>query len=92
LFRYDNETLDPVALFGAPPALAEFVRQRGSFLPDAGTALDRLLRTKNLVRIADHLAEPTPGPAARFGGARSLINVPMLKENVLIGAISIYRQ
>jgi len=92
LFRYDNETLDPVALFGAPPALAEFIRQRGSFLPDAGTALDRLLRTKNVVRIADHLAEPTPGPAARFGGARSLINVPMLKDNALIGAISIYRQ
>ena len=92
LFRYNNETLDPVALFGAPPALAEFVQQRGSFQPDAGTALDRLLRTKNVIRISDHLAEPTPGPAARFGGARSLIVVPMLKENVLIGAISIYRQ
>jgi GAF domain-containing protein len=92
LFRYDNETFDAVALFGAPPAYEEFSRQRGSFRPAAGTSLDRLLRTKDVVRIADDSAEPTPTAAAKFGGARSLINVPMLKENALIGAISIYRQ
>jgi GAF domain-containing protein len=92
LFRYDNETFDPVALFGAPPALAEFLRQRGSFRPAAGGPLDRLLRTKDVVRIADDAAEPVPSPVARFSGARSQINVPMLKENALIGAITIYRQ
>jgi two-component system, NtrC family, sensor kinase len=31
LYRYDNEALDPVALFGAPAAYVEFVRQRGLF-------------------------------------------------------------
>ena len=31
-------------------------------------------------------------PAAKLGGARSLIVVPMLKEDELIGAIVIYRQ
>src|SRR5262249_26937880 len=31
-------------------------------------------------------------PPARLGGARSYIAVPMLKENHLIGAITIYRQ
>ena len=45
-----------------------------------------------MVRIADDLAEAVPSPAARFGGARSHIAVPMLKENALIGAIAIYRQ
>ena len=92
LFRYENETFDAVAEFGATPALVEFHRQRGSFQPGTGTGLYRLLRTKDVVRIVDDAAEPAPGAAARFGGARSLIEVPMLKNNVLIGAISIYRQ
>ena len=37
-------------------------------------------------------AEPNPGVATRLGGARSMVGVPMLKENELIGAIVIYRQ
>ena len=51
-----------------------------------------MLRTNDVVRIADDSAELAPGASARFAGARSLIAVPMLNENVLIGAISIYRQ
>ena len=38
------------------------------------------------------MAEPVVSPPAKHGGARSLIAVPMLKENELIGAIVIYRQ
>ena len=37
------------------------------------------------------MAEPNPGPAAKYGGARSLIAVPMRKENELLGAFVIYR-
>jgi GAF domain-containing protein/HAMP domain-containing protein len=92
LFRYDNKTFDPVAQFGAPPALAEFLRQRGSFQPPARSPLDRLLQTKDVVRIADDLAEPVPGASAKFAGARSVIVVPMLKDSALVGAIVIYRQ
>src|SRR6516165_6329624 len=58
LRRYDNEAFDPVALFGAPEALADFVRQRGRFQPSAGTALDLILRTKEIVRIDDAMKEP----------------------------------
>ncbi len=92
LFRYDNEAFDPVALFGVPPAHAEFVRQRGPFRPLAGTGLDCIVRTKDVVRIADDSAEPAAGAAARLGGARSRIVVPMLKDNALVGSIVIYRQ
>ena len=92
LYRYDNGTFSPVALFDAPPALAEFVWKRGPFLPPAGSNLDRLLRTKAVVHSADELAEPAPGASARFAGARSLIAVPMFKDDVLVGAISIYRR
>jgi GAF domain-containing protein len=92
LFRYDNGAFAPAAQFGVPAALVEFHRQRGSFQPAAGTNLHRMWLTKDMVRVADDSAEPVPSPAAEFGGARSLISVPMLKENALIGAISIHRQ
>ena len=45
-----------------------------------------------MVHIADDSAEPVPGTPSKLGGARSIIHIPMLKENALIGAIAIYRQ
>ena len=36
--------------------------------------------------------EPLRVATAELGGARTLLNVPMLKEGVLVGAIGIYRQ
>ena len=92
LYRYNNEVFDPVALFGVPQAHAEFIQQRGSFQPPAGTGLDHLVRTKDVVRIADDSTSPWSSNAAKLGGARSRVVVPMLKENALIGAIVIYRQ
>src|SRR5262249_25342517 len=92
MFRFENEAFNLAALFGVPPALADFIQQRGSFQPRVGTNLERMWRTKDVVRITDDSTERVVSPAAEFGGARSLITVPMLKENVLIGAIIIYRQ
>ena len=80
MLRYDNETFDTVALFGAPPAYAEFVQQRGSFQPGAGTALDLLLRTKDVVRIADAPVELPPGGRVKVRWRTSLVSVPMLKR------------
>ena len=69
----------------------EFVWQRGSFKPPAGTPLDCLLQTEDVVHTAD-ASTALPSAPSRIGGARSLIAVPMLKENKLMGAIVIYRQ
>ena len=41
---------------------------------------------------ADDTAEAIHGVAANYGGARSIVAVPMLKDDVLIGVILIYRQ
>ncbi len=93
MFRYDGKAFDPAARFGVTPEYAAFLQQRGSFRPRAGTGLDRLLQTKDIVRIADDATGPTSiGGPARLGGARSRIVVPMLKDDELIGAITIYRQ
>jgi GAF domain-containing protein len=92
LFRFDGKFFHVAALVDAPPALAEFAAKQRPFLPEPGIALDRLLRTKQVIRSADYAAEEFIGPAHRYGGARSLVAVPMFKDSDLIGAIVIYRQ
>ena len=92
LHRFDGNKFYPAAMLNTPPALAEFQRKRGAFLPEAGNPLDRMLQTKTVVHVVDDVAEQVRSPAGRLGGARSQIAVPMLKENELVGAIFIYRQ
>jgi GAF domain-containing protein len=92
LFRSKGAEFYPAAWAGVPREYEEFLRRRGQFRPTDGAPLDHLLRTKQLVFTVDELAERHPGPAAEFGGARSLIAVPMFKDGELVGAIVIYRQ
>ena len=92
LYLFDANAFLWAAQVGAPPEYAEFLRQRGPFQPAAGLPLNRMWRTKDIVRVADDLSEPVLSPATKFGGSRSQIAVPMLKDNALIGAIIIYRQ
>ena len=92
LFRcYHSSEFHAAAWVGVPPKYEESLLQRRSFRPDADAPLGRLLHTKELVHTADELAEQSSSPAAKYGGARSLIAVPMRKENELIGAFVIYR-
>src|SRR5262249_14914662 len=60
--------------------------------PTPGTAIGQCMRTKQVIHITDSAAEPIRALAAKLGGARSLVAVPMLKDNALIGGILIYRQ
>ena len=92
LFLFDGEMFRPAATHNTPEKLAEFVWQRGAFRPQSGTPFDALLRMKEVVSIADDSTSATPGAAARYGGARSVLAVPMVKENTLVGAFIIYRQ
>ncbi|MGA7185452.1 MAG: GAF domain-containing protein, partial [Pseudolabrys sp.] len=92
LFRFDGKFFHPAALVDAPPAFAEFFWKAGPIVPQPGVVLDLLFRTRQVIRSADYAAEGVVGPAGRYGGARSLIAVPMFKERDLAGAIIIYRQ
>ncbi|MGA8977070.1 MAG: GAF domain-containing protein [Pseudolabrys sp.] len=91
LYRYDGGAFYPVTFHQVPSSFADFLRQRGSFVPPAGTPLDRLLRTGKVIRTADDSTEETPSPSARIAGAKSHIAVPMFKDDQLTGAIVIYR-
>ena len=50
------------------------------------------MRTKEVSHTADYAAEGIAAPPVELGGARSTVDVPMLRGNELIGAFSIYRQ
>ena len=92
VFRFDGDTFVLAAEVGTPPAFAEYSKRRGPFKPVQGSHLDRVMRTKEVSHTADYAAEGIVAPPVKLGGARSTVDVPMLRGNELIGAFSIYRQ
>src|SRR5262249_16871085 len=84
------------ATHGAPPAYAELRLREPVIRP---SIFSRLIATKQPLHIADlktdqDYIERKPGPVGIVdrAGARTVLNVPMLKENGLIGIVAIYRQ
>ena len=98
LFLSEGDTFRTVALHGAPPAYAEARRREPIVRPRPGTALTRASMIKQPVQIADVQAEaayhsdPSRAGFLDLAGARTVVAVPMLKEDELVGAILIYRQ
>ena len=97
LFRWDNDAWHATAMHGVPPAFAEYWR-RGPQRPGPRTALGRVAVTKQAVHITDVTAEPAYienesifVAAVKLGGFRTILNIPMLKDDELVGAIAIYR-
>jgi GAF domain-containing protein len=89
---HENGALRMGAMHNAPPAFAEFLQSRsGGYQPTPGSLINRVMRTKQVSHTVDNAAESV-GRAATLGGARSIVCVPMLNDDVLIGTISIYRQ
>src|SRR6516164_7392589 len=79
--------------YGAPPAFVEQRRREPLIRPTPGHNLERMVRTKEVVHVPDILADPESAPIlAKFGGAKALVNVPLLKDGDLIGSIVIFRQ
>jgi GAF domain-containing protein len=88
------------ATHNAPPAFAEAMAQREPiFRPNPQHWLARVAAAKQVIKIANlcetaAYRERDPGAVrlVELASARSLVAVPMLKDNALIGAIVIYRQ
>ena len=92
LLQYQDGAFEARAMVGVPPALAREMRRRALFVSPKGAPLDRLLRTKKAIHTIDATKEQVQPPSVKLGGARSHIAVPMLRDNELIGAITIFRQ
>jgi len=97
LYIREGDGFRTVATHNAPPAYVE-ARTRELIRPPPDATLGRVAATKQVVHIADIKTIPsylernpfvvTP---VELGGYRTTLGVPMLKDNELIGAITINR-
>jgi len=95
LWLCEGDAFRAVALHNAPPAYAEARRRELRLRPPADTALGRAASTKQVVQIDDitmQRYDPEWRAAIELGNYRTVVCVPMLKDDELIGAISIFRQ
>jgi GAF domain-containing protein len=99
LWLAEGDGFRAVAMHGVPSALAEERHYEGVIHFSRDVPLGRVALTKQLVHVADIRDEPGYAkgfrPIVRLadtGGARTLVAVPMHKDNDLVGAIIIYRQ
>src|SRR5262245_26433729 len=98
LYLREGDAFRAVSMYGATPPYMQ--ARLGQLLhPGPGTGISRAVQTKDVVHIPDATADPAyrQGDPIRVeavdvGGVRTLLDVPMLKENEVIGAIAIYRQ
>src|SRR5262249_13273314 len=80
-----------VALYNAPAAWAADLQRDPRRSREQAPLLYRLADTGAIVHIAD--AAEVPGETIhKFTGARSLVIVPMFKDDELAGGIGLYRQ
>src|SRR5215472_6639706 len=93
LFLCEGHAARAVAMHGAPQAYVEERRRNPVLRPAPGTMLGRVLASKQPVQVADVLKSGYRGALLpKLAGARTVLAVPMLKNEVLIGVIYIYRQ
>src|SRR4029079_12953473 len=95
---FDGQSLNTVASRGVPEAFARFrLSNPPSYGPATGPA--RLIAGEDYVHDIDaadgeayRQGDPNRRAIVELGGARTILNVALRKNNVLLGIISIYRQ
>ena len=98
LYLHEAGGLRLMAAHDVPPGFSE--ARRGSLTqPAPGGALEGVTRTKRTVQITDLAAtqayaerHPRMVEAVEIGGIRTIVAVPMLKDNELVGVIAIHRR
>jgi signal transduction histidine kinase len=99
LLLFEGGKFRMVAMHNVPPAFAEVRRREPVFAPGPSNNLVLAVQNKAVQHIPDirlHRSyierEPAAVAIAEVAGARTLVVVPMLKDNEPIGAIAIYRE
>src|SRR5262249_7799245 len=98
LWRLEDGTARIISTLGVPSALAEYHEGR-LHRPTPPNAIGRVIRSRQTIHIADYRADesyhdrdPLTVAGVELGGIRTLLAVPMLAANELVGTIIIYRQ
>jgi class 3 adenylate cyclase/putative methionine-R-sulfoxide reductase with GAF domain len=80
------------ATYGYSPELAEFIANHPAQI-DRGTISGRVLVERKIIQVADVLADPeyTYGAAQKISGFRSMLGVPLLREGMPIGVLTLSR-
>jgi GAF domain-containing protein len=99
LWLREGDLFRSVALNNAPIALAELRRREPLVRAEPGNALGRVVATRQTVHVDDIMAEPAYAKrdplrvaTVELAGARTLVAVPMVMADDLIGALVIYRR
>jgi class 3 adenylate cyclase len=98
LYLHEEGGFRLAAAHDVPPGYLE-VHGGAPIPPVPGGILESIMRTGRTARLPDAAAiqsyaerHPIAIAAVEVAGMRSIVGVPMLKDNELIGVISIYRQ
>jgi GAF domain-containing protein len=97
LYLREGDGLRTAAMHNAPPAYAE--QRAGILYFSPNTTSYRAIQTKQPVQIADMTTsqayverDPWLISAVSLGGYRSVLSVPILREDEVIGVITVFRQ
>ena len=95
VFRFDGEMISFVAHHNLDQPALNAVHQIFPMRPDTRSLTGRTILGRDVLHVADVAAEPNYTFAAAHQkalGIRTFLGVPMLKDNEVIGAITIYRR
>ena len=99
IYRWDGQLLHLAAAHNTPPALAAHrknvpmrIEQNQLVAPMMATKLPNQVLDAAAAAAYTGRSDPAAVTAVELGGVRTSIAVPMLKDNELIGSLSLYRQ
>jgi GAF domain-containing protein len=92
ILRFDGEVLRAGATYGTSPEVREYARGL-ELRPERGSIVGRVALEQRAVHVLDVLADPEYqfADAQKLAGYRTILGVPMLREDTLIGAFFISR-
>jgi GAF domain-containing protein len=88
----EGDVFRRAALHNTPPQFEEFIKNVPILRRGMAPSVDHAIDTGQVSHTLDAAAEEPNAPIAKYAGARTLLDVPMLKGNEAIGVIGIYRR
>jgi class 3 adenylate cyclase len=97
LWLRDGDNFRIASTHGAPSAYRNFLRREPVVRADPQITMWQVVQSKQVVQVPDITAISSHGSgmriaAIKLAGARTLIGVPLLKDDAVIGVLGIYRQ